>query len=440
MLRSRGHAEVVLNRAPFRRGSGLLTVLLVGCATVGVQALTVVTGVISARLLGVEGRGQLALVAAASALFARLTMAGSLPVSVSQLLARSGLTARDGLAPFVGRWAGLALLPALASGCYVGWLLRADTPLAVGLGTGTAVLTYQAIASGLLGAGIQGELASIRRVAAGAILLALPFPVVLVAAVVVTDVDDPFTVTALLAGSGVVGLALNVLLLRPAEGRASTLDRAEIRRTSRANYVAAVGTVNGLGLDRNLVGVWFGTYALGLYAVGAAFANLSSIIGNGIASLLLPRLSALSDPAEQDRLARRWMGATAAVLVVMVAAVEAVLAPLVRVAFGEEFVPAVELARWLVLADGLLGFRRLPICLLQARGRGGLASTVELVVTVAVVAAIAGAAWRGDLTLVAVAMAAGGALSLVLLWAALRTTRERPALRAADASAAREGR
>ncbi|TNM44117.1 hypothetical protein FHP29_05240 [Nocardioides albidus] len=398
-------------------GRGLTTVALIAVATLGVQAMTLLTGVVSARLLGVEGRGQLALIAAVSGLFARLTMGGSLPVTVSQLLARERLTARDGLRPFVPRWSLVALLPAVAAGTYAGWLLRDETPLlTTGLAAATAAMTYQGIASSLLGSALQGELASIRTVSLGAIMLAVPFPVALVLAVVTVGVDDALTIAAILVAAGVVGLVLNVRLLKPATGTPSTLDAREIRRTSRANFVAAVGTINGLGLDRNLVGAWLGTVALGFYAVGAAFATLSTIIGSGVASLLLPRLAATADdPAEQRRRIRTWLTTTAILLALLVGLLEAIVDPLIRLAFGEEFAPAIEIARWLILADGLLGFRRLPICVLQARGRGGVASSIEFAVTVVVVAGIAVAAVLGELVLVAVVMAVGGVLSLLLL-------------------------
>lgn len=406
-----------------RARSGLSTVLLIATATLGVQMMTVVTGIISARVLGVEGRGQLALAVAASALFARLTMAGALPVSVSALLAREHLTARDGLRPFVRRWSLQALLPSLGAGIYVAVVLRhADPVLCIGLALAAALLTYQAIASGLIGGALQGELASIRTVAIGAILLALPFPVALVALLLVTDIGDPVLIAAVLVGSGVVGWLLNVRLLRPSEGRESTLDPHEMRRMTRVNYVAAVGTINSLGLDRNLVGAWLGAVALGLYAVGAAFANLSSIVGNGVASLLLPRLTA-AEPEQQRRLVRSWMITTAVLMTLMVAGVEAVIAPVIRGAFGDEFEGAIEIARWLVLADGLLGFRRLPICVLQARGRAGVASAIELGVTAVIVVAIGLAAAAGDVVLIAVAMVAGGVLSLVLLGIAMAVCR-----------------
>ncbi len=372
---------------------------------------------ISARLLGVEGRGQLALVVAASALFSRLTMAGALPVTISQLLAREGLRARDGLRPFVRPWSAWALLPSAAAGAYVGWVLRDEsTALWIGLGLATAAVTYQSIASGILGAALQGELASIRTVAVGALLLAAPFPAALVVGLLVSDVGDPVTIAWIYVVSGVFGWWLNLRLLKPGEGRETTLTTAEIGRTTRANYVAAVGTINTLGLDRNLVGIWMGTASLGLYVVGAAFSNLSTIIGNGVASLLLPRLAATVDePAAQRHLIRSWLTTTAVLVALLVGFLQLVLEPVIVTAFGREFAPAVEIARWLVLADGLLGLRRLPICILQARGRPGVASLIELGVTVAVVAGIAVASAVGDVVLVAIVMAAGGFVALALL-------------------------
>lgn len=401
-----------------KAASGLSTLGSIAVATLGVQAMTLLTGIISARVLGVQGRGELALAVAASALFARLTMAGALPVSVSTLLAREGLTARDGLRPFVARWSWQALVPSIAAGAYVGYLLRGESAyLYLGLGLAAAAITYQTIATGIIGAAIQGELAPIRTVAIGAIVLVAPFPIALSLIVAFVSVDDAVVVAAILVASGFVGWALNLRLLRAAEGRTSTITAGELRRTSRANYVAAIGTLNGLGIDRNLVGAWLGTAALGLYAVAVAFGSLSSIVGNGVASLLLPRLTA-ADPADRRRLIRTWSLGTGAFIALLVIGIQVVLHPVITLAFGKEFEGAVEIARWLVLADGLMGMRRLPICVLQARGRAGLASLIETVATIALVAGIAGAALAERLVLVAVAMAGSGLLSLVLLTAA----------------------
>ena len=90
--------------------------------------MSLVTGIITARLLGVEGRGQIALLVAVSSLVARVALGGGLPVAVAQLIARDGLSARTALRPFVGRWLMQGVVFSVVSGVYVEWVLRGRPP------------------------------------------------------------------------------------------------------------------------------------------------------------------------------------------------------------------------------------------------------------------------------------------------------------------------
>ena len=81
------------------RGGGMGGVLLMVGGTLATQVMALGTGIVTARLLGVEGRGQVALVMAVATLVARLTLGGSLPVAVAQLLARDRLPAKTAMRP-----------------------------------------------------------------------------------------------------------------------------------------------------------------------------------------------------------------------------------------------------------------------------------------------------------------------------------------------------
>ncbi len=406
---------------------GLRSIAVIAVGTFGVQAMILVTGIISARLLGVEGRGQIALVAAVSVLLARLTMAGSLPIAVSSLLSREGLTARDGLRPFAARWSWWALGPSVLAGGYLAWLLREESAvLQVGLTLAVVAMTYQTILAGLVGSSVQGELASATTVVRGALQLQAPTFLLLLVAALLGWIDDAVTVAGLMVVGGFLGCLWAATLLQPARGVPSTISGRELRTVTTDNYLNSVGVLSSIGLDRNLVGAWLGTAQLGLYSAGTAFATLSTIIGTAVASLLLPRLSAAKErPEEQARLIRSWLPLTAGLIVLMVASLELLVEPIIRIAFGTAFLPAVEVARWLLLADGLLGFRRVLVCVLQARGRGRIASYVEVALAVVLVAGIAVAAWYDDLALVGIMLALVGALSCLLLGLAVRLTRPR---------------
>ena len=169
-----------------RSGDGAAGLLLMVGGTFVTQAMLLGTGIITARLLGVEGRGQVALVLAVSTLVARLTLGGSLPVAVAQLLARDRLNAKVALRPFAGRWVLLGAAPSLAGAGYLYVVLDDVSPsLRIGLAAGTAAMAYVVMATNLLAAAIQGELVSVARLITGGLLLQLPFFVALVTAFLV---------------------------------------------------------------------------------------------------------------------------------------------------------------------------------------------------------------------------------------------------------------
>ena len=395
--------------------------LIVGF-TLGIQLMLLVTGVLTARLLGVEGRGQVALVAAATALLVRLTLGASVPVAVTQLLAREQLRARDALRPLWRTWVWQSALVGLLAGGYVAWVLADEEPrLRWGLALAGVVLTMAGIAGGILGGAIQGDQASTRRIALGGVALQAPFFVLLVVAFTLGWQTDALGVLVLQMAGAVPALLVCWWLLRPPTGFSRALGAREVREVARRNYVAAVGSINGLGLDRNLVGVLLGTAALGLYATAVAVANMCSVVATGVSTILLPRLSALAhDPVAARALRRQWLPATALLMLVIAGGLQLVVGPVIRLAFGEEFAPAIEVARWLIVADALLGFRRVQIVVLQAQGRGGTSSLIELVLTVVLVVAVVLAGLADRLVLVGVALAVVGLLSVLWQGAAIR--------------------
>ena len=222
--------------------------------------------------------------------------------------------------------------------------------------------------------------------------------------------------------SAVIGLALCWQLLKPRPpGRDHpALDRVEVRRLTRANYVNAIGTIDGVGLDRNLVGALLGTVSLGLYSAATAVANFSTMVGTAASTVLLPRLAAAHDrPADQAKLLRLWLPAAGGMIVLVVVGLQLVIAPVIELAFGPAFAPAIACARWLVVADGLLGFRRILIAVLQARGQGGSASWIEMTLTALLAGGIVVAAIQQSLVLVGVATFVVGLLSCLMLTLAI---------------------
>lgn len=403
---------------------GGFTFLLIVGATFGVQFLILASGVISARVLGVEGRGVVALAMALATFAAQLSFGGSLPPAVTKLLAERRVGARDGFGAVARRRGWLLVLPALVAGALVPVLHHsADVEEQVVTALVVLVITLQTILFLVLAGGLQGEGRLVRM----AWVALAPQAAFVVAVSVALVADWSWGATAVLlayVASNALGLVLSWFALLRREG-GEPIEEAALWTETRRNYVSGVRPLDGLGIERLLVGGMLGTSALGLFAAGAAVSNLCRLVSTAISVVVLPQVAQHhDDPAEQRAVVRRWTGTTFVLVALIVGGLEVVAEPVIRLAFGEEFVGAVACARWLILADGLLAIRRVFIAVLQGQGRGGVASWVELALLPVLVAGIVAASLDDSLTAVGITLAAVGGLScLALGWAVVRGPR-----------------
>ncbi|RYJ02231.1 MAG: hypothetical protein EON52_19995, partial [Actinomycetales bacterium] len=230
---------------------------------------------------------------------------------------------------------------------------------------------------------------------------------------------------AYVAANG-LGLVLSwFALLR--RGGGEPIEEAALWTETRRNYVSGVRPLDGLGIERLLVGGLLGTTALGLFAAATAVSNLCRLVSTAISVVVLPQVAQhQEDPDGQRAVIRRWTGVTVLLVVVIVAALEVLAEPIIRLAFGQEFLGAVACARWLILADGLFAVRRVFIAVLQGQGRGGVASWVELALLPVLAVGIVAASLSDSLTGVGITLALVGGLScLALGWAVARRPRAR---------------
>jgi O-antigen/teichoic acid export membrane protein len=388
-------------------GGGLLT-----------QLLTTVTGILSARMLGVEGRGQIVLVASLAMMTSQLTLGGSLPNAVTRQLADRGVTARDGLRHLAPRWALWSLVPSVLAGGYFLIVERhssGNTKFA--LAVIVVLMAIQTMMSRILVGAMLGEGADLIHIAMTSIL---PQGFVTVALGTAFALGVHWNVVEL----GLVTVSCVFLVLfgrlrllkKPTHRAADALDGAELYRLARRTHIGSVGPIDGLSLDRTLVGTLLGSVALGLYSVAFALASVTTILGGCLAMVILPRVTvAQKDPAAERHLVRRWLLLSAALIASVVAVLELVAGWAIRVTFGADFVAATACTRWLLLAAGILDFRRVLIAVLQGRNFGGRASVIELALTPVVIAGIAIAAANDSLVGVSLAMAAVGVVGCVLL-------------------------
>lgn len=406
-----------------RRGGDKTAVLLVVTGTFGLQGLTMVSGVIAARMLGVEARGQVALVFVVAAICSQLTFGGSLPNAVAKLLAERGIAARDGLRRIARRWSAGILAPGAVAVVVLLALERHGFRVdELGLLAAVFVMTLETIAFRVLVGCLQGEVGHLGRMMVVAIVPQLAYTSVLGVALLAGWHWGPLTVLIVFLAASALGVVLGAAALAPASGRIEDeLDEHLLWGTTRQTYVSSIGPIDGLGLDKFLVGGLLGTVALGLYTAAAAVANLCSFVGNTVSVILLPRVAMASrDAAAQRAVIVRWLVVAGLINAATVCAVELAAGPLIRIAFGEDFAGAVAVARWLVLADGLLGFRRVLIAVLQGQGMGARASWIELALTPAMIAGTVVASSQDSLVGVGLTMVAVGLLSCMLLGDGIR--------------------
>ena len=386
--------------------------------TFGIQALAIVSGVITARLLGAEGRGIMALVLAIGLMASQLTFGASLPISIAKNLAERRLAARDGLRSIARRRFALLLIPCVAAGALMLVLQRADLDGdAYALAVAVAVMTFQTMTFRILTGCLQGEVGHLGRMAMAGVLPQLLFSLTLAVAWVQDWELSALHVLGMFFVASFIGLAVGlVLLARPTRRPADELDEALLWSDTRKTYFSSVRPIDGLGLDRILIGGLLGNAPLGLYAAATAVASLCSTIGSALSVIVLPQVAVHNaDPAEQRAVIRRWLLLSAILITVVVIALELVAAPAIRIGFGQEFVGAIEVARWLVVADGLFAFRTVLIAVLQAQGRGGTASWIELGLTPVLIGALVAAALADSLAAVGIAMVSVAFLSCVAL-------------------------
>ena len=399
------------------------SLLIVTASTIGLQALTMVSGIITARILGVEGRGIVALVFALGLMGSQLTFGGSLPNAIAKNLAERRLAARDGLRSVARRRSWLLALPCLATGAIMLVLQRADLGGdALALALAVAVMTFQTMAFRILIGCLQGEVGHLGRMAVVALLPQLLFTTVLTIFWFAGWPVNALGGLAIFFAASFVGLALGfTALARPTRRKEDELDETDLVSVTRKFYVSSVRPVGGLGLDRIMVGGLLGNVFLGLYAAATAISTLCSTVGHAFSVIVLPQVAMRhAEPAEQRAVIRRWLMWAAMLIVLVVAAVEVIVAPTIRIAFGQEFEDAIPVARWLVLADGLLGFRLVLIAVLQGQGRGGVASWIEFALTPVMVVAIVLASLDANLPGIGIAMVVTAALSVVGLGVAVK--------------------
>ena len=390
---------------------------LAGSVLTGVfgQAVLIVSGVLAARILGVEDRGYLALLVLFPAVLAQIGSLG-LPLAATFELSRDrsrwGEVLRTLLRPFVLQVVSLVLL-------HAGILLAVfwSDPHAVKVSALMSLCGVPAILGQSYGTAVlQGQ----QRFLAFNVLRSLPATTYAVAvlAIFVAGGGDLQRVVAGWVIASLLSAAVTLwIAIRPVRLRRATRSSETLRSMLRFGIKGLLGwtsPVETFRLDQAVVGLFLTPAALGLYVVGLAFANLPRFIAQSVGYIAYPRVAARrGEEAWRELWQFFWLASGGAAFVVLV--LELSVGWLVPVFFGDDFSGAVPLARILLVGALFLSARRVLTDGAQGLGRPGLGTIAEVSSWAFLVPALAIFAPIWQARGVALALAVASALSFAVL-------------------------
>lgn len=363
------------------------TLLTMGTGLLG-QALVVVTGVVTARMLGVEGRGE----------FAACTLVPLLMISLGDLggsAASTYLSARNpGLAPTLARH---ALLVTLAlSVLLIALSVIVTEQITDGYGDITRKVLFFSIGAIPL-AMLARNLNAINQGTGELVrfnLVRLVNPLVYCILIIGLSLAGHQSVNLALGAwviSAIVYLAAASSRLRGSFQHGKWIDQAILRTTYQYGFRAHLGSVAPIDtfrLDLVLVIAILSPHDAGLYAVAVAVASLVRSQATTMGMVALPAVARHHVRAVQLAVARKFVVATVGIVVVLALVLSFTAADAIALFYGKDFRDAATVAVLLVWAMVIASVRQALGDALRALGSPGAASISEAVSWLASIPAV----------------------------------------------------
>jgi O-antigen/teichoic acid export membrane protein len=339
-------------------------------------ALGAVTGIITARVLGPDGRGALAL-ALSIAGVATVVAGLGLQQALAYQVARNPGRRREAVALAV--WMGLVAGGLAAAVVYVfaGLFIDADSAEDA---TKLAVLTIPASA---VGGNLAGVVQGMRAARPFSLLRLAPvvgYAALLVAAVAAGWQLSAENVVLLFAAALLAAMVLGLYVVRDAWTSKSRPSREFAVATVRYGLVVNVGSIAWTA-NRQLALVVLAALAsledVGLFSVALGYASPVGAASLALALHTLPDVAAEQDPRAQAALARRRIRMTILITLPITAAAIIAAPVLLPLAFGDDFSEAVRTAQVLAGGQAVLGLSHVLSEISRGMGRPGLPALAE---------------------------------------------------------------
>ena len=349
-------------------------------AGLGIQAALVVSGPILARMLGLEGRGQLAALILWPIVIAQLGSLG-LPLAITYFIAQRRASVRSITRAALSFAIPQTLLLMALHGAVLLLVLRGESSSLrlAGIATMAIVPAFLAREYGL--AMLQGQ----QRFAVFNTLRMLPTLVYAggVATLFVVDASSILAVVLVMitANTALGGITLlaGILAAGGADTAAGPANLREMLRFGLRGLFGSVSPIESFRLDQMVIAIFLTPAALGLYVVGLAFMNLPRFIAQGIGMVAYPSVASQEDESAARRSMWRFLSAT----IVMSGSVAILLALaagwLVPQFFGDEFKGAIPITQILLIGVIFTSARRALVEGMRGRGHPTAGTIAEVV-------------------------------------------------------------
>ena len=331
-----------------------------------VVVLTFATAVVIARELGPTGRGLYAVAATLGAIGAQF---GNLGLHASNIY----YVAKDRtlLPALVGNTLAVVLVACLVAG--LSWIGFVFWPTLSPVHGTLLLLALASVPIGLAYLLTQGLLLGVNEVRAynniecGGKLFALTL-ICILALIHGGTVELLFSATLL---SVVATFLWALFSLRRVSAEPPKLSLAVFRQSIdigvRAYTIAFFGFLL-LRIDLLMVKYMLGATEAGYYSISQVLAENTMMFPVVVGLLLFPKLSALREREERLQLANKAVLVTAALMLPAVVIAALAAAPIISIAFGRNFLPAVPPFAWLMPGSYFLGIETVMVQLLNSEG------------------------------------------------------------------------
>jgi O-antigen/teichoic acid export membrane protein len=381
------------------------------------QAVMMVSGVLVARQLGADHRGNLALLVLVPVVLTQLGSLG-LPLAVTyEVAARPRCTVavvRSILRPALLQ-TGILWITHMIVLSVMLWAADSTVRIAglVTLALVPGTLTYYYGLAILQGQQRFGPYYAV-SLSPGVLYSAMVLLLWLVGEGTLPGIAFVWTLTWI--GSGIAALLvarIPGLLQAPIEQPAPS--RSAMTRFGLKGLLGSTSPIEMFRLDQVAVGLLLPPRALGLYVVALAFTNLLRFLSQSIGLIAYPRVAAQASALASRRLIWNFFWFTVAVSLLIVVPLEAAAGWLVLLMFGAEFQDAVPIMRIVLIGAVFLGARRVLSDGVRGVNRPTLGTIAEVVSWLWLAPALAICTPRWGVEGVAWAFATAACIGLLVL-------------------------